>query len=55
MEALNKKQNKDKMLTDKMKKVDRAAFAENEFDKEMFFDNTFGHQKFDKKSDINHN
>jgi hypothetical protein len=34
-----------------MKKVDRAAFAENEFDKEMFFGDTFGHQKFDRTKD----
>lgn len=52
MEALKKKQNKDKVVIDKMKKVDRAAFAESEFDKEMFFDNTFGHQKYEKRDDV---
>jgi hypothetical protein len=30
-----------------MKKCDRAAFAENEFDKEMFFGNSY--QKFEKE------
>jgi hypothetical protein len=44
-EALMKKQKNDKDISDKMKKVDRAKMMENEFDKEMFFDKTFSHQK----------
>ena len=39
-----KKQQKDKVISDKMKKVDKAAFADNDFDKEMFFGKTFQHQ-----------
>lgn len=44
-DALIKKQNKDKMISEKMKKVDKAAFVNNDFDKEMFLGKTFGHQK----------
>jgi len=40
-----KKQEKDKITIEKMKKVDRAAFAQSEFDKEMFFENNFSHEK----------
>jgi hypothetical protein len=43
-EALIKKQNRDKNISDKMKKVDKAAFLEGDFNKEMFFENTFSHQ-----------
>jgi hypothetical protein len=28
-----------------MKKIDKAQFAANEFDKEMFLGKTFGHQQ----------
>lgn len=42
---LMKKQEKDKITIEKMKKVDRAAFAQSEFDKEMFFENNFSHEK----------
>lgn len=41
-----KKQQKDKQISDKMKKVDKSAFANNEFDKEMFFGKTFGHNEY---------
>jgi hypothetical protein len=44
--VLVKKQDKDKMISDKMKKVDKAQFVANEFDKEMFLGKTFGHQQF---------
>ena len=40
-----KKQQKDKMISDKMKKVDKSAFANNDFDKEMFFGKTFQHRQ----------
>ena len=51
-ESLIKKQNKDKMISDKMKKVERGKLAGSEFDREMFFDKTFEHQKFEKNSDV---
>jgi hypothetical protein len=41
---LIKKQDRDKALSDKMKKVDKSAFVNNEFDKEMFFSKTFAHR-----------
>jgi hypothetical protein len=44
-ESLIKKQNKDKVICEKMKKVDKAKLVESDFDKEMFFDNKFGNQK----------
>ena len=46
-ETLNdliKKQERDKNLSEKMKKVDKSAFVNNEFDKEMFFSKTFAHR-----------
>ena len=39
-----KKQERDKNVCDKMKKVDKSAFANNDFDKEMFFGKTFQHR-----------
>jgi hypothetical protein len=50
--SLIKKQNQDKVIKDKMKKCDRAAFVENEFNKDMFFEQTFNHQNYEKKSDV---
>jgi len=50
-ETLTNKHKKDKMVTEKMKKVDRAAFADNDFNKDMFFENTFSHQQFERRSD----
>ncbi len=44
LEALIKKQERDKVVIDKMKKVDKNAFASNDFDKEMFFGKTFEHR-----------
>lgn len=46
MTALMKKQSRDKDISDKMKKIDKAHFATNEFDKEMFLSNTFSHAKY---------
>lgn len=43
-ESLLNKQMRDKNISDKMKKVDKAAFLEGDFNKEMFFENTFAHQ-----------
>ena len=44
LESLMKKQERDKNVCDKMKKVDKSAFANNDFDKEMFFGKTFQHR-----------
>ena len=44
MNDLIKKQERDKSLSDKMKKVDKSAFVNNEFDKEIFFSKTFAHR-----------
>jgi hypothetical protein len=48
-----KKQQRDRNVSDKMKKVDKAAFVNNEFDKEMFFGKTFGHQKIENVRETN--
>jgi hypothetical protein len=45
LESLMKKQERDKNVIDKMKKVDKSAFVNNEFDKEMFFGKTFAHRQ----------
>ena len=45
LESLMKKQERDKNVIDKMKKVDKSAFVNNEFDKEMFFGKTFSHRQ----------
>ena len=44
LQNLMKKQERDKNICDKMKKVDKASFATNDFDKEMFFGKTFQHR-----------
>ncbi len=40
------------MIKEKMKKCDRAAFCDNEFNKEMFLENTFDHQNYNKREDV---
>jgi hypothetical protein len=40
-----KKQERDQVIIDKMKKVDKSAFANNEFDREMFLSKTFSHRQ----------
>jgi hypothetical protein len=45
-DAYNVLVKKDKMISDKMKKIDKAQFVASEFDKEMFLGKTFGHQQF---------
>jgi hypothetical protein len=34
------------MISDKMKRVDKAQFVGNEFDREMLLGKTFGHQEY---------
>lgn len=45
LEELMKKQDKDKALCNKMKQVDKSAFVNNEFDKEMFFGKSYAHNQ----------
>lgn len=45
LESLMKKQERDRAYCDKMKKVDKSAFVNNEFDKEMFFSKGFAHRE----------
>ena len=33
------------VIIDKMKKVDKSAFANNEFDREMFLSKSFSHRQ----------
>ena len=42
---LQKKQERDQVIIDKMKKVDKSAFANNEFDREMFLSKSFSHRQ----------
>ena len=45
MDALLKKQEKDKKITTEMKFIDRTKLISSEFDRTMLFGNTFSHQK----------
>ena len=45
LKDLIKKQERDKTIIDKMKKVDKSAFANNEFDREMFLSKSFSHRQ----------
>ena len=45
LKDLIKKQERDAVIIDKMKKVDKSAFANNEFDREMFLSKTFSHRQ----------
>ena len=45
LKDLMKKQERDQVIIDKMKKVDKSAFANNEFDREMFLSKTFSHRQ----------
>ena len=45
LKDLVKKQERDQVIINKMKKVDKAAFANNEFDREMFLGKTFSHRQ----------
>ena len=44
LQTLERKQQRDKQLCDKMKKVDKFAFANSDFDKEMFFSKGYAHR-----------
>ena len=48
-----KKQERDQVIIDKMKKVDKSAFANNEFDREMFLSKTFSHRQFVDERGLN--
>ena len=45
LKDLIKKQERDQVIINKMKKVDKSAFANNEFDREMFLSKTFSHRQ----------
>ena len=45
LKDLIKKQERDMVIIDKMKKVDKSAFANNEFDREMFLSKSFSHRQ----------
>ena len=45
LKDLIKKQERDQVIINKMKKVDKSAFANNEFDREMFLGKTFAHRQ----------
>ena len=45
LKDLVKKQERDQVIINKMKKVDKSAFANNEFDREMFLNKTFSHRQ----------
>ena len=45
LKDLIKKQERDQVIINKMKKVDKSAFANNEFDREMFLNKTFSHRQ----------
>jgi len=45
LKDLIKKQERDQVIIDKMKKVDKSAFANNEFDREMFLTKSFSHRQ----------
>ena len=45
LKDLVKKQERDQLIINKMKKVDKSAFANNEFDREMFLGKTFSHRQ----------
>ena len=45
LKDLIKKQERDMIIIDKMKKVDKSAFANNEFDREMFLSKAFSHRQ----------
>ena len=45
LKDLVKKQERDMVIIDKMKKVDKSAFANNEFDREMFLSKSFSHRQ----------
>ena len=53
LKALMKKQERDQVIIDKMKKVDKSAFANNEFDREMFLSKTFSHRQVVDERGIN--
>lgn len=44
MKALIQKQQRDGVIKDQMRKVDKMQFVSNEFDREMFFGKSFSHQ-----------
>ena len=51
LKELMKKQERDQVIINKMKKVDKSAFVNNDFDREMFFSKTFAHrQDVDEKA-----
>ena len=51
LKELMKKQERDQVIINKMKKVDKSAFVNNDFDREMFFSRTFSHrQDVDEKA-----
>lgn len=45
IKALLKKQAKDKKISEKMRQIDKSQLVDNDFNKEMFFSDTFSHQK----------
>ena len=45
LKDLIKKQERDQVIINKMKKVDKSAFANNVFDREMFLSKTFSHRQ----------
>ena len=45
LKDLVKKQERDQVIINKMKKVDKSAFVNNEFDREMFLSKTFSHRQ----------
>ena len=45
LQDLVKKQERDQVIINKMKKVDKSAFVNNDFDREMFLSKTFSHRQ----------
>jgi hypothetical protein len=46
------KHGKEKIMLEKMKKVDKKLVAESEYDKEIFLSKTFSHQQYGRKSSL---
>jgi hypothetical protein len=53
--ALRKKQGKDKIYFEKMKKVDKKWLADADFDKQVFLGDTFAHQQYGRRGSLDIN
>jgi hypothetical protein len=52
LNELRKKLGKDKIFYEKMKRVDKKQLSDSDFDKDVFFSETFSHQQYGQKSSL---